>query len=521
MAELILPVVDCSFGSLYWSDNTTVRFFYLIRFLSDINSVFIVVVSMGMQDMQTMGQVDERPAAVATVAAISNLTARSIDHRFMVAKGYPYEAASFEVYTYLSKTPDSLWKLQRVPSDASAVATVVTTSYRLGIYITEETNQANYKNLLWALPDDPLDFINYWRWIGRPVLRNSWAWLHCIHFYLATDLMLKLYLLCLTSAVHIKKGRLWIADAFSSISTTLAWLAPVVILSWALEKGWTLLELAVYDGNMITQTQSVYIRISIVRADMMVLCFSIAAQVGNLFKARVDPAVTALVFNLVFECRRSIIQLFPSLKESITSYTDDDYNLGKDASENVQMISPLARWSTHEISKYPVKFVFASVSLVLGSFLLVLVVYTLVHKVYRFYLPMQLQVKFMTNRSMNEEELLKQQRTLTIFELSTGAELLNRYGLLSDYSNYIFIKGTKFATTDGIYASGFAIANDKFVLKSRDLRTIWFMKLTGVRFSDVYLHDVSDRVVSQTARLVHPGTLTFQDLTQISISKLA
>lgn len=176
---------------------------------------------------------------------------------------------------------------------------------------------------------------------------------------------------------------------------------------------------------------------------------------------------------------------------------------------------------THESSRYPTSFVFASVGLVVSSFLLIIVSYMIVHKIYRSYPTIQFQVVRVTGRSTEEADLLAQNRTLTIFELSTGTQLLDRYGLLSEYSSYVYNNNTKFATTDGIYASGFAIANDKFVLEAHDLHAIWLMKFTGLRFTDVYVYEVNERVVNQMARLVSPGTLSVQGLMQITISKLA
>lgn len=63
-----------------------------------------------------------------------------------------------------------------------------------------------------------------------------------------------------------------------------------------------------------------------------------------------------------------------------------------------------------------------------------------------------------------------------MFEVATGVQLQNHFGVLSDYDNYLYVRGVKFATSDGIYSSGFVVVNAKFVLQTKDLRSV-LMKL--------------------------------------------
>lgn len=520
-SELVLPVVDCTFRSLVTSDNTLVRFFYLVRSLNDTENVYLVIVSLGMQDLQTVNQINRGPAAVATVVAISSLTARSsVEHHFAIAKGYPYEAASFEAYKYLRTTSKNMWLLQSHPFSASAVSSVVTTSYRLGFYRGDETRQANYKNALWELPDDPLALISSWNITGRPILTNSSAWVHLVFFYLTLEMLFHLHLINMLTVLSLRKGRVWIHDGFSAIATKLSMMAPVILLSWVCDGGWTILELAMYDGNMITEIQTMDIRDSVARADLLVLCYSIAAMVGSLTKTRIDPFASTLAFYLIFEQRHTIVQWLPAVADYITAYTNNDYDLGRDSTENTALISALAHWGSHEIKSYPLGFVCANICAIVGSYVVLILTYMACCKIYRRYQPEKIQFIRATNRSLHIEELLQQQRTLTTFEIATGAQLLDRYGLISDYHNYIFVRGVKFATTDGIYASGFAIANDKFVLQAQDLPIIWLMKATGIRLKDIYAYPLSDKTVRRTAELVYPYTLSAEDLTKISIRKL-
>ncbi|KAJ0404284.1 hypothetical protein ATCC90586_001441 [Pythium insidiosum] len=105
----------------------------------------------------------------------------------------------------------------------------------------------------------------------------------------------------------------------------------------------------------------------------------------------------------------------------------------------------------------------------------------------------------------------------TQFEIATGATLANQFGLVCDYDNYVFIKGLRFASADGIYSNGFVIANRKFLVQIDDLTTIFFMKLFRVRFRNVYAYDVDGYSVQEMARLVYPDTMSYRDLFSLSI----
>ncbi|KAE9355440.1 hypothetical protein PF008_g4058 [Phytophthora fragariae] len=72
---------------------------------------------------------------------------------------------------------------------------------------------------------------------------------------------------------------------------------------------------------------------------------------------------------------------------------------------------------------------------------------------------------------------------VTNFEISTGAELQTRFGLISDYNNYVYFKGMKFASPDGVYCSGYVIVNGKYLVSTKHLLSIVLMKLLHARFA--------------------------------------
>lgn len=51
------------------------------------------------------------------------------------------------------------------------------------------------------------------------------------------------------------------------------------------------------------------------------------------------------------------------------------------------------------------------------------------------------------------------------FEIATGAALQVRYGVVSDYENYVAVNGVKYASPDGIYYNGYVIAGGRFLVR--------------------------------------------------------
>ncbi|POM72094.1 Transmembrane protein [Phytophthora palmivora] len=125
-----------------------------------------------------------------------------------------------------------------------------------------------------------------------------------------------------------------------------------------------------------------------------------------------------------------------------------------------------------------------------------------------------------TDTSANERATLVQRGVATNFEISTGAMLQARFGLISDYNNYVFFKGMKFASADGVYCSGYVIVNEKFLVSSKDLWAIVMIKLMRARFTNVYVYEVHGHTVKDTARLVYPTTFLWSDLWRLNVTVL-
>lgn len=145
----------------------------------------------------------------------------------------------------------------------------------------------------------------------------------------------------------------------------------------------------------------------------------------------------------------------------------------------------------------------------------------MLRKIYRYYHPDLARHRSSQSKSHSAGETAQSLKgNLTNFEISTGAELQTRFGMISDYNNYVYFKGMKFASADGVYCSGYVIVNGNFLVGSKDLLAIVMMKLVRARFTNVYTYEVDGNTVKTTARLVYPNTFTWSDLWRLNVSVL-
>ncbi|GAB9464543.1 hypothetical protein Gpo141_00001972 [Globisporangium polare] len=518
-SELIMPVVDCTLTSLVTGDTSSPKYFYLMRMLDDPEDVYLLVVSQSVQEYSVTKQKTSGTLAVATIAFINDLRAKQVTHHFVAALGYPYKQPVFEVYEFREQTAQNTWVLKSIPPNPLVEASkLVETTCPSGFYVSSLNEQANFVNAMWNLSQDPLEVISKWNWDAKSVLRDSWAWVHFLHLYFAVNAIFRLLTLFVLIYSNFVNGKIWVGDGFVAISSNLSVRSVLVTISWIMDGFYALTEFALYNGNELGGVRQGYVYASVMEADLLAHYLSIVAIIGNLSSERIDPTVSMLLFYLGFHQRLAITKLFPSMVKVLVDFADNEYMLGLAVQDpSVPKISPLQVWTIHQMPK-PGKGVLFATIFPVASTLVFVVVYVLVRKAFRRFRP-DLTKKWKMNSTKNLQSDSSGQ-SLTQFELASGMELQARYGVVTDYDNYVYIKGMKFASADGIYTSGFVIINGMFLVDSDDLFTIFFMKLVRVRFKNVYVYEVDGNTVKETARLVYPEMFKFRDMYRINLKIL-
>lgn len=518
--ELVTPIIDSTFSGLVLGDSTALRLFYVVREIAHPDEVGLIAVIMQTVDYQLINHNVNGPALLGTLALLRDLQATQVQHYFVLGIGYPSIELSLQAYEYVDTTTDSFWVLKSIPSSTSQVIKLLRVACRQGIYIDSEREQSNIANLIWPLDQDPLKVVSELRYMGRPSLHNSWAWMHGLHFFLTASMVHNLLLLVLVSSNNFVDGnQLWLGDAILALHSSLWMLLPVVLVSWASEGFWTLFEFCIRDGNAITTTQDIFLYESIVRADLMVLCVSLADLLGRVTKHRIEPALAIVTFNVFFQHRLTILQWIPVLARTVTSYTEFDYLLAIKDDPAISIITSMRLWSVHELQFVPIRFVLAALAPIFGSYLGCMVGYILLRKSLRRMFHRHRRPHIHRRSTANDTDATRL-ALLTLFEAATGNELLERSGVVTDYDNFVMVGNSRFASDDGVFSCGFVIADNRFLVQIGDLWRIWIIKVTGVQFTDIYVYEIKHHEVQQRARLVYPSTIPARDLLRLKVHQL-
>uniref|UniRef100_K3X9J4 Uncharacterized protein n=1 Tax=Globisporangium ultimum (strain ATCC 200006 / CBS 805.95 / DAOM BR144) TaxID=431595 RepID=K3X9J4_GLOUD len=530
--EFIVPVVDCSSSLLSAADETIAQFNILLRKKHDIDDVYMLTITFANQGYTMLAEKQYGSAGVATITFLNDLQADHVDVFYVVSVGYPYTTFNFRVYQFENITDDGLWTLKKIPNgDHADIPNTVLTGTRSGFYIKSDSNQGNFFSELWEVYNTSADAITGCNWVSKSYLIDAWAWTHFVQLLFACELLSSLVVLTMVSYRNFLAGRLWIGDAFVSVSSRNFLRALLVILTWYINGFWTFLEFVVFDANRFSDLSHVTIHEVIIFADLMTIYLGICGIIGKLCRERVDPLVAIFSFELGFANRFAIKNWISTFVFELETFYSEFYELAlPDRIEGQTKISPMRFWSISEINSasIPLKPIFIVLTPIVSTLGIVLV-FILGKKIHRYYVPDPLHIQHTTGvsgatgRSGNDDTSALQARksVLTLFEIATGAKLANRFGLLAEYDNCLFIKGMKFASADGVYSNGFIIVNKKYLIQASDFWAILVMKILRVRYANLYMHEVNGSTVEKMARLVYPNTFSWIDLINLNTSVLS
>lgn len=114
------------------------------------------------------------------------------------------------------------------------------TAQRTGFYVTSESARSNVINTIWQASTDAVSVVTSWTFDGVSILQNKWAWAHNIHIIFVLDMLFNLSVLLVLVYRKFLVGRIWIGDPFASISTTLFNRGLLLLVSWGIDRFWTM-----------------------------------------------------------------------------------------------------------------------------------------------------------------------------------------------------------------------------------------------------------------------------------------
>ncbi|KAG3162776.1 hypothetical protein PI124_g6364 [Phytophthora idaei] len=522
--ELVLVVVDCSFSQLKAGDPSEVRVYYLVRSRNDFSELYLVTVSLSVQEYEQRDNNKQGPAVLGMLTLIHDMQDEDVTQYYMAALTYPYKRSpDFQMYKVVGITDESYLSLSSIPREPGMEPVKhMLTARKRGFYNGD--SQRNVRTMYSLLDGvNATNALTRWEWVGEAVTIDSWAWVHCIHFFFGLQAIYSLVVLFLVTYQKIRSGKLWLGDPFASLSTaTLVLRGVLVLISWAMDSFWSINEFAMSRAALITGSSPVLVHKELMHADLFTIYFCLVGFLSAVVRERIDPTFATLLFEMVHQNRQKIILLSSAVIKEMSTYSEAQYNIGiAEVTPVLDEMSPLRLWSSFEFPEKDPKFLSASFSPMI--FLLSTVtVFAILRKIYRCLRPAKIRQRssVSTDTSTNGRAALIQRGIATNFEISTGAMLQTRFGLISDYNNYVFFKGMKFASADGVYCSGYVIVNEKFLVSSKDLWAIVMFKLLRARFTNIYVYEVHGHTVKDTARLVYPATFMWSDLWRLNVTVL-
>ncbi|KAK1943642.1 hypothetical protein P3T76_005038 [Phytophthora citrophthora] len=520
--ELIAPVVDCTFDLLVSTDESVsqLRLYFLARQKSNINDMVLLSGLISTQDFQVAQQYQSGAALLATIAPISDMRATEVSHSFAIAFNYPYESEPrFTSSELLRTTSDNFWVFRTFPRiNTTDSVKEVLTAYRFGSYVDDPVAQSNIETVVWNLPSTPSTELSNWEWHSVSSLRDSWAWTHSIHGIFAVIIIFDLGVLFFVIYQRVHKGRIWVGDSFATISNALLYRGVLIFASNQLNGYWTLTEFCLAVGNELGDRRSIHYRPELVHADLLTFFLNISSVLSYLFRERIDPVLAFAAFEMSFAYRVELVDSSAILREIIVDFAESDYWLGLiQVSPFLAKLSPMKFWTVHGIEADR-KVVVMSTVVAMFATMLWLVVYICFRKCFR-----RVQIKRGRRSSMYnaDRNILLTEDELTSFETATGSALSKRYGVISGYDNYLIKGDQHYASIDAVYGNGYLLANNKFLVATEDMLSLLVMKITRVRFTNIYVYSILEGGgVKQTAELVYPSTISWADLANLDVAEL-
>ncbi|KAE9026703.1 hypothetical protein PR003_g5189 [Phytophthora rubi] len=524
--ELIAPVVDCTFDLLISVDValTQLRMYFLVRQQSNTSETMLLSALISTQDFQVDQQYQSGAALLVTIAPIADMRATEVNHSFAMAFNYPYESEPhFTSAELLGVASDNFWIFKSLSGVGSLdTAREVRTAFRTGGYIVDPVAQSNIEIVSWNLPSDPATELRNWEWHSVASLHDSWAWTHIVHGIFLVVVQFDLMVLVFVIYQRVRNGHFWVGDAFATISNSLLYRGVVIFVSNHFNGYWTLTEICLAIGNELGNRPYIHYRPELAHADLLTFFMNVTSVLSYLFRERIDPVLAFAAFELGFTYRVELVEGLPALRKIVVDYAETDYWLGLiNVSPFLARLSPMKFWTIHPVT-VDRKVVVTATVICIFSPMIFLVAYMIARKLFRCFQRNRAAKHRRASRyNADAHAALGDEAHLTSFETATGSALSKRYGVISGYDNYVYRDSKRYASIDAVYGNGYIVANRRFLIATEDILSLLIMKMTKVRFTNLYVYTIlDDGGVNQTAQLVYPQTIPWSDLLQIDVMKL-
>eukprot|EP00644_Phytophthora_capsici_P008514 jgi/Phyca11/67669/gw1.20.323.1 len=327
--ELVVVVVDCSFSQLKTGDPSEVRVYNVVRSRNNPSDLYLATLSLSVQEYEQRDHNKQGPAVLGMLTLIHDMQDEDVTQYYMMALTYPYQRSpDFQVYQVVGITDESFLSLRSIPREPGTEPVKhLLTARKRGFYSGD--SQRNVRTMYSLLNGvNATNAITRWEWVGEAVTIDSWAWVHCIHFLFALQVVYSLIVLFLVTYHKIQSGKLWLGDPFASISTaTLVIRGVLVVLSWAMDSFWSINEFAMSRAAMITGSPPVLVHKELMHADLFTIYFSLVGFLSSVIRERIDPTFATILFEMVHQNRQKIIRLSSAVINEMATYSEAQYTL--------------------------------------------------------------------------------------------------------------------------------------------------------------------------------------------------
>ncbi|RLN59784.1 hypothetical protein BBJ29_003446 [Phytophthora kernoviae] len=252
--ELVLVVVDCTFTQLKAGDRAMVRVFTLVRSRNDHSDLYLIAVSMNVQDYEVPNHSKQGPGLLTMLNVVQDMRNGTVGQYYLFAPTYPYQRSmEFEVYELVGVTVNSYLELRSIPQDPQTqpVKHLITARKR-GLFDGED--QSNIRYMFSLLNGaNATSALSAWEWLGEAVILDSWAWVHGIHFFFGVQTIFSLVVLSLVAYHNFCVGKIWIGDPFASVSNRNLVMRAIMLMK-AVRSRFTNVYVYEVEGNTVKDT---------------------------------------------------------------------------------------------------------------------------------------------------------------------------------------------------------------------------------------------------------------------------